>query len=145
MSVEVKKEIELEIAYVLFIDIVGYSKIVTHEQRRLLELLNRIVRDALDGAVAPLEHPVLEDLQVLRRSIGALEHVAVDEAARAEEGRHPGRDAGRHFGVRDPLEGLRPLLEASPAPRAVAANSGSSATTLAGSLTAMSSSFLSAS
>src|SRR5437868_1205557 len=46
MSTEVSKEIELEIAYVLFIDIVGYSKLVTHEQRRLLELLNRIVREA---------------------------------------------------------------------------------------------------
>src|SRR6266496_5134822 len=46
MSIEVNKEIELEIAYVLFIDIVGYSKLVTHEQRRLLELLNRIVREA---------------------------------------------------------------------------------------------------
>ena len=42
MSVEVKKEIELEIAYVLFIDIVGYSKLVTHEQRRLLELLTKL-------------------------------------------------------------------------------------------------------
>ena len=40
VSVEVKKEIELEIAYVLFVDIVGYSKLVTSEQRRLLELLN---------------------------------------------------------------------------------------------------------
>ena len=46
MPTEVNKEIELEIAYVLFIDIVGYSKLVTHEQRRLLELLNRIVREA---------------------------------------------------------------------------------------------------
>ena len=46
MSTEVKKEIELEIAYVLFIDIVGYSKLVTHEQRRLLDLLNEIVREA---------------------------------------------------------------------------------------------------
>src|SRR6476659_7242339 len=46
MSTEVKKEIELEIAYVLFIDIVGYSKLVTHEQRRLLELLNQVVREA---------------------------------------------------------------------------------------------------
>lgn len=45
MSIEVKKEIELEIAYVLFIDIVGYSKLVTSEQRRLLELLNQIVRE----------------------------------------------------------------------------------------------------
>src|SRR6266496_927696 len=46
MPTEVKKEIELEIAYVLFIDIVGYSKLVTAEQRRLLELLNRIIREA---------------------------------------------------------------------------------------------------
>src|SRR5947207_3638468 len=46
VSTEVKKEIELEIAYVLFIDIVGYSKLVTHEQRRLLDLLNGIVRQA---------------------------------------------------------------------------------------------------
>jgi TolB-like protein/class 3 adenylate cyclase len=46
MPAEVSKEIELEIAYVLFIDIVGYSKLVTREQRRLLELLNRIVREA---------------------------------------------------------------------------------------------------
>src|SRR5438128_12057309 len=46
MSIEVNKEIELEIAYVLFIDIVGYSKLVTSEQRRLLELLNRIVGDS---------------------------------------------------------------------------------------------------
>ena len=46
MPTQVSKEIELEIAYVLFIDIVGYSKLVTHEQRRLLDLLNRIVREA---------------------------------------------------------------------------------------------------
>ena len=46
MPAEIKKEIALEIAYVLFIDIVGYSKLVTSEQRRLLELLNQLVRDA---------------------------------------------------------------------------------------------------
>jgi len=44
MGSEVKKEIELEIAHVLFIDIVGYSKLLINEQRRLLELLNQIVR-----------------------------------------------------------------------------------------------------
>jgi TolB-like protein/class 3 adenylate cyclase/Tfp pilus assembly protein PilF len=44
MAAEVKKEIELEIAYVLFIDIVGYSKLLVDQQRRLLELLNEIVR-----------------------------------------------------------------------------------------------------
>src|SRR4030095_2933394 len=41
---EVQKEIELEIAYVLFIDIVGYSKLLIDQQRRLLELLNELVR-----------------------------------------------------------------------------------------------------
>src|SRR5438876_6439553 len=46
MPTTVRKEIELEIAYVLFIDIVGYSKLVTHEQRRLLDVLNQIVREA---------------------------------------------------------------------------------------------------
>src|SRR5213593_4636354 len=46
MSIEVNKEIELEIAYILFIDIAGYSKLVTSEQRRLLEMLNQIVRES---------------------------------------------------------------------------------------------------
>jgi TolB-like protein/tetratricopeptide (TPR) repeat protein/class 3 adenylate cyclase len=46
MSTEVKKEIELEIAHVLFIDIVGYSKLLVDQQRKLLELLNRIVRSS---------------------------------------------------------------------------------------------------
>ena len=36
MPVEVKKEIELEIAHVLFIDIVGYSKLSINEQPRRL-------------------------------------------------------------------------------------------------------------
>ena len=44
---DVAKEIELEIAYVLFIDIVGYSKLVTSEQRRLLELLNQTKRTSV--------------------------------------------------------------------------------------------------
>ena len=34
----------MEIAYVLFIDIVGYSKLLVDQQRRLLEILNEIVR-----------------------------------------------------------------------------------------------------
>src|SRR5229473_2082910 len=44
MPAEIKKEIELEIAHVLFIDIVGYSKLLINEQRALLDTLNRIVR-----------------------------------------------------------------------------------------------------
>jgi hypothetical protein len=44
MSAEVKKEIQLEIAHVLFIDIVGYSKLLINEQHEFLQELNRIVR-----------------------------------------------------------------------------------------------------
>ncbi len=59
MATEVKKEIELEIAYVLFIDIVGYSKLVTHEQRRLLELLNQIVRESEHFRAAEAKHRLI--------------------------------------------------------------------------------------
>ena len=41
---EAKKEIELEIAHVLFIDIVGYSKLSINDQHGAVEELNRIVR-----------------------------------------------------------------------------------------------------
>jgi TolB-like protein/class 3 adenylate cyclase/Flp pilus assembly protein TadD len=44
MSVESKREIQLEIAHVLFIDIVGYSKLSINEQQAAVEELNRIVR-----------------------------------------------------------------------------------------------------
>src|SRR2546422_2282592 len=44
MSNEVKKEIALEIAHVLFIDIVGYSKLSINDQHAAVEELNRIVR-----------------------------------------------------------------------------------------------------
>jgi TolB-like protein/class 3 adenylate cyclase len=44
MSSEVKKEIGLEIGHVLFIDIVGYSRLLMNEQRALLDALNQIVR-----------------------------------------------------------------------------------------------------
>ena len=44
MPAEVKKEIELEIAHVLFIDIVGYSKLSVNEQHARIEELNEIVR-----------------------------------------------------------------------------------------------------
>jgi serine/threonine-protein kinase len=44
MSAEVKKEVELEIAHVLFIDIVAYSRQLINEQRSLLDTLNKIVR-----------------------------------------------------------------------------------------------------
>src|SRR5215813_6835010 len=44
MAAEVKREIQLEIAHVLFTDIVGYSKLPINQQRALVERLNEIVR-----------------------------------------------------------------------------------------------------
>src|SRR6266481_3940441 len=44
MPIQIKNEIELEIAHVLFIDIVGYSKLSISDQHATVEELNRIVR-----------------------------------------------------------------------------------------------------
>jgi adenosylmethionine-8-amino-7-oxononanoate aminotransferase len=43
MSAEVKKEVQLEIAHVLFIDIVGYSKLSINEQHAAVEELTHVV------------------------------------------------------------------------------------------------------
>ena len=44
MSTETNRDLTLEIAYVLFIDVVGYSKLLTNEQTELMQKLNGIVR-----------------------------------------------------------------------------------------------------
>src|SRR5215510_9496079 len=44
MSTEIKKEIQFEIAHVLFIDIVGYSKLSINEQHAAVDELTQIVR-----------------------------------------------------------------------------------------------------
>src|SRR5213083_2512286 len=44
MSAEVKKEIQLEIAHVLFIDTVGYSKLSINDQRAAIDELTQAVR-----------------------------------------------------------------------------------------------------
>src|SRR5437762_1117143 len=44
MSTEIKKEIQLEIAHVLFIDIVGSSKLSISDQHAAIEELNHVVR-----------------------------------------------------------------------------------------------------
>ena len=88
MSAEVKKEIELEIAYVLFVDIVGYSKLLIDQQRRSLELLNQIVRGteqfrkadappwplyARDGLIDAIPHTDLGRLVIAHDDRGRLE------------------------------------------------------------------------
>src|SRR5438874_4698227 len=44
MAAEINKEIELEIAHVLFLDIVGYSKLSANEQHARINELNEVVR-----------------------------------------------------------------------------------------------------
>src|SRR5437667_12910324 len=44
MAAETKKEIGLEIGHVLFIDIVGYSKLLINEQSEQMQKLREIVR-----------------------------------------------------------------------------------------------------
>src|SRR6266581_1216451 len=46
MSPEIKKEIALEIAHILFVDIVGYSKLSINEQRAAIDELNEVVRNS---------------------------------------------------------------------------------------------------
>jgi TolB-like protein/Tfp pilus assembly protein PilF/class 3 adenylate cyclase len=45
MPADVKRELHLEIAHILFIDTVGYSKRPINEQRELCDMLNKIVRN----------------------------------------------------------------------------------------------------
>jgi hypothetical protein len=43
--VETKPNLQLEIAHILLIDVVGYSKLLINEQIEVLQELNRIVRN----------------------------------------------------------------------------------------------------
>src|SRR6266446_5734601 len=45
MSVESSSDFELEIAHVLFMDVVGYSKLLVDEQREVSNELNQVVRE----------------------------------------------------------------------------------------------------
>ena len=59
MSAEVKKEIQLEIGHVLFIDIVGYSKLLITEQSQRLQKLKEIVRGTEQFRLAKAEGKLL--------------------------------------------------------------------------------------
>ena len=52
MSAEAKQDSQLRIGHVLFIDIVGYSKLLTDQQRQLQGLLNDVVRSTEQFRVA---------------------------------------------------------------------------------------------
>src|SRR6201982_1035947 len=59
MSTEVQKDIQLEIAHVLFIDIVGYSKLLITDQSEQMQKLREIVRDTEQFRVAEAEGKLL--------------------------------------------------------------------------------------
>src|SRR5947208_8840861 len=46
MPAKLESDPHLEIAHVLFIDVVGYSKLLVNEQREVVQQLNQIVRKA---------------------------------------------------------------------------------------------------
>src|SRR3984893_9273997 len=52
MSAEAKSNLPLQIAHVLFIDIVGYSKLLIDDQHEVLQRLNQIVRSAAEFRAA---------------------------------------------------------------------------------------------
>src|SRR5207237_1351780 len=59
MSEQAKTEIELEIAHILFLDTVGFSKLLINEQRELLDLLNQIVRNSASFRSAEAENKLV--------------------------------------------------------------------------------------
>src|SRR5256885_16938419 len=60
MAAEVKKEIALEIAHVLFIDIVAYSRMASDDQRAAIEKLNQIVQATDEFRKAESEKQLLK-------------------------------------------------------------------------------------
>jgi len=59
MTAEVKKEIQLEIGHVLFIDIVSYSKLLINEQSEQIQKLKEIVRGTKQFRLAEAEGKLL--------------------------------------------------------------------------------------
>jgi TolB-like protein/Tfp pilus assembly protein PilF len=79
MDVEIKKEIGLEIGHVLFIDIVGYSKLLNEEQKERLNQLTEIVL-----ATTPVREATNEQLVRLPTGDGMalVFHHSAEEPAR---------------------------------------------------------------
>jgi TolB-like protein/class 3 adenylate cyclase/cytochrome c-type biogenesis protein CcmH/NrfG len=86
MSEETNRDLKLEIAHVLFIDIVGYSKLLHNEQSEVLRELNEIVRNtqqfrAADRAGTLLRLPTGDGVALIfRNSPEAPAHCALEIA-----------------------------------------------------------------
>ena len=59
MAAETPTHSELRIAHVLFIDIVGYSKLLSDKQRELFQLLNELVRNTAQFRAADAAHKLV--------------------------------------------------------------------------------------
>src|SRR5213075_161995 len=59
MAADATKEIQFEIGHVLFIDIVGYSKLLINEQSEQIQTLRKIVRGAEQFRLAEAEGKLL--------------------------------------------------------------------------------------
>src|SRR6202030_3811104 len=59
MSVETSSDVKFEIGHVLFIDIVGYSKLLINEQSEQIQALKQIVRATEQFRVAEAEGKLL--------------------------------------------------------------------------------------
>ena len=88
MEDDEKSKPRLEIAHVLFIDIVGYSKLLTDEQSEALQELNQIVRNT--EAVREAEASGAADYLTDRRRYGSGFHRFSGGARRVRFGSQPG-------------------------------------------------------
>ena len=79
MPEEQKGKLRLEISHVLFIDIVGYSKLLISEQSELLEQLKEMVRKSPEAQTADSEG------KLIRLATGEVRVRAAFEAARAQQ------------------------------------------------------------
>src|SRR5690348_3218659 len=59
MDTELESDLQLEIAHVLFVDIVGYSKLLINEQRESVRQLNEIFRNTDAFRVADETHKLI--------------------------------------------------------------------------------------
>jgi adenylate cyclase len=116
MAAEAQKEIQLEIAHVLFIDIVGYSKLLIDAQTEYLEQLREIVRATESFQDAQAEGKLMRlptgdgGALVFRTSPEAPVHCAVEIARSLKKNARFGVRMGIHSG---PIKQVTDLSEQS--------------------------------
>jgi len=59
MPTETGPDLELDIAHVLFVDVVGYSKLLSDEQRIVLDELNHIIRSTAEFRKAEAQEKLI--------------------------------------------------------------------------------------